>query len=367
MIFKKNKFVAYISTLIILASCSTTSKNLLSNSTKIPEAANDRNLNEIYNYQGYFVNDVEIIQQAIKSGTLNQEQLKDAKLLKKNYQKILAKDKFLLQLNPYHQHSEELIKLIYQLNLPINISWTDIKKSSLQENLLSTKINGFCSSLYNDSILSINKEINKSTDSILVIYSQEYESLLQSLESYNSSISTLKFKSFNFQEFTAETLGINSSKRRFKKISNLNPNQNLKFMPRSRSDVQQIVLLIKSQDYKAMIPSLRYHGGNKFKYLNFVSSLEEINDPLQLLDYEDSFVPISIFLSKKIQNNNSVSLEKFLEQGVLNDWLIIQVLKQSGVQSAKINGVTGTIIYKLNSCAKREIPLQRISADLFSS
>ena len=367
MIFKKNKFVVYFAVLIILASCSATSKNLQKNLNGFIETSGNKNFQEIYEYQGYFVNDLKIIQQAIESGNLNQEQVRDAKLLKRNYQKILAKDKFLIQLNPNQQYSIDLIKLIYQQNLPINILWTDKIKSPLPENLLSTKINGFCSSLYNESISSINKEINKNTDSILVIYSQEYESLIENLESYNSNLATLKYNSINFQEFAAETLEINLSNKRFQKISNLNPNQNLKFAPRSRSDFQQIVLFVQPQEYKAMIPALRYHGGNKFKYLNFISSLEEINNPLQLLDYEDSFANISILLSERIKSNNLVSLEKFLEQGILSDWLLIQILKQSGVQSANINSITGTITYKSNTCTSREIPLKEITTDLFSS
>ena len=116
-----------------------------------------------------------------------------------------------------------------------------------------------------------------------------------------------------------------------------------------------------------MIPALRYHGGNKFKYLNFISSLEEINTPLQLLDYEDSWVPISVHTISKIQENESRSLERYLELGALNEWLLLQVLKQAGVQSARINGVTGEIIYKSNTCAKRVVPLEKISTDLFLS
>ena len=68
-----------------------------------------------------------------------------------------------------------------------------------------------------------------------------------------------------------------------------------------------------------------------------------------------------------IQQDGSSALERFLEQGVLNDWLLVQVLKQAGVQSAEINGFTGNIFYKSNSCAKRKIPLQKISSDLFLS
>ena len=88
---------------------------------------------------------------------------------------------------------------------------------------------------------------------------------------------------------------------------------------------------------------------------------------MQLLDYEDSHTPVSIFLSRKIKNEGTISIEEFLEYGVLSDWLLDQVLKQAGVQSAKINGAIGNIFYNLNSCNKREIPLQKISSDLFSN
>ena len=81
-----------------------------------------------------------------------------------------------------------------------------------------------------------------------------------------------------------------------------------------------------------MIPALRYHGGSNFIYLNFISSLEEINTPLQLLDYEDSFTPASIYLTSKIKSDDSVSLENFLELGALHDWLLMQIIKHDGVQ-----------------------------------
>ena len=86
-----------------------------------------------------------------------------------------------------------------------------------------------------------------------------------------------------------------------------------------------------------------------------------------MLDYEDSWAPISKYITTKIQKDELISLEKFLELGVLHEWLLIQILEQAGVQSANINGVTGSVIFKSNSCAKRIIPLQKIGTDLFSS
>ena len=367
MIFKSNEYLLHFLTLIILASCSTTPKNLTANSNEIHIVDSLKNFEDIYDYQSYFVNYLEIIQKAIDSQKLDEEQLKNAIILKRNYQKILSKKEYTLALEPNQKYSKELIELVYKLNLPVNIFWAESRQASLPENLLSQQINGFCLSLYEDAISSINREINKNTDSILIIYTQEYESLIENFETDNRKFMKVKYDSSDLQEFSAEILGINLSEKRFKKISNLNPNQNLNFAPRSRSDFKQIVILMNPQEYKSMIPALRYHGGNKFKYLNFISSLEEINTPLQLLDYEDSWVPISVHTISKIQENESRSLERYLELGALNEWLLLQVLKQAGVQSARINGVTGEIIYKSNTCAKREIPLEKISTDLFLS
>ncbi|MDC0198528.1 hypothetical protein OAJ85_00020 [Pseudomonadota bacterium] len=367
MIFKKSIYLLHFLTLIILASCSTTSKILIPNSNETLKEDSLKNFEDIYDYQSYFLDDLEKIQITIDSQKLDQNQLKNAKVLKRNYQKILSKKEYTLALNLNQKYSKELIELAYKLNLPLNIFWTESKQVSLPENLLSQQINGFCSSLYEDAISSLKRKQNKDTDSILIIYSQEYEPLIQDLESDNRNFMKAKYDSSDFQEFSAEILGVNSSEKRFKKISSLNPNQNLNFAPRPRYDFKQIIILLNPQEYKSMIPALRYHGGNRFEYLNFISSLEAINTPLQLLDYEDSWAPISVRTISKIQKGELQSLEKYLELGALNEWLLLQILKQAGVQSARINGITGRIIYKSNTCTKREIPLKKISTNLFLS
>tara|TARA_Y100000748_G_scaffold301306_1_gene301304 strand:- start:209 stop:1312 length:1104 start_codon:yes stop_codon:yes gene_type:complete len=367
MIFKKNKYVTRLIALSILTSCSITSKNLNLNSIELLQENSPKDFLEIYDYQSYFYNDLEIIQAAIDEGILDQRAFNEAKILKKNYQKILTKKNYTLELKPNHQYSKDLIELVYGLNLPISILWDEKNQTILPKNLLSQKINGFCSSIYDDAIESINQEINKNSDSALMIYSEEYKSFAESLRPDNKSLIRIKYTATNVQEFSAEVLGVKFSEERFNKISNLNPNQNLNFNPRPRSDFKQIIIILNPQEYKSMIPALRYHGGNNFRYLNFISSLEEINTPLQLLDYEDSLIPASIYLTSKIKNDESVSLENFLKLGALHEWLLLQILKQAGVQSANINGVIGSISYRSNSCSKRSIPLQRISSDLISS
>ncbi len=367
MISKKNKYVKHVLALLILASCSTTSKNLITFTNELVPEDYQRDLQDIDTYNSFYVNDLEIIQQTIDNQKLSQSELRRINQLKKNYQMILKTNQYQIKLNPRQEYSEELIELIYQFNLPINILWDENKPNVIPEDLFINKIEGFCSSLYDDSISSINEEIRKIPGSVLVIYSDQYASIVKKIESANSKIYTVNYDSTNFQKFTSRVLGIDFSERRFKKISNLNPNQVMNFNPRSRSDIKQIVMVLRPQEFKAMIPALRYHGGNKFKYINFVSSLEDLNNSLELLDYEDSHTPISFFLSRKIKNEGMISIEDYLKYGLLNDWLLDKIFKQAGVQSATRNGATGVIFYNLNTCNKRQIPLQKISSNLFAT
>ena len=100
MILKKNKYLRHFIALIILASCSTTSKNIQVKSIESKEwGQND--LQEIFNYQSYSLSELKKIQEIIDSDVFTQEQIKDAKLLKNNYQKILSKKKYSLKLKPY--------------------------------------------------------------------------------------------------------------------------------------------------------------------------------------------------------------------------------------------------------------------------
>ena len=364
---KKNKYFKSVLALLILASCSTTSENLITSSDEYLTKDYQRDLQDINAYNGFFVNDLKIIQQTIDNQKLSPSSLQDLKLLKRNYQKILKKNKYQIKLHPRQRYSEELIKLVYQFNLPVSISWDENNPDKIPKDLLIEKIDGFCSSLFDESILSINNEISKNSGSILVIYSDQYAYITKKIKSENSRIYMINYESGNFQEFTSKILGIDQSESRFKKISNLNPNQVMNFKPRSRSDIKQIVMLLKPNEFKSMIPALRYHGGDKFKYINFISSLEGLNNSMQLMDYEDSHTPISVFLSNKIHNEGKISFENFLERGLLSDWLLSQVLEQAGVQSATIKGSVGDIFYNLNTCNRREVRLQKISSDLFSN
>ena len=76
MIFRKSIYLQYFLTLIILASCSTTSKISIPNSNGVLKENGQKKFEDIYDYQSYFVDDLEKIQKVIDSQKLDQDQLK---------------------------------------------------------------------------------------------------------------------------------------------------------------------------------------------------------------------------------------------------------------------------------------------------
>ena len=83
MIFKKNKYLLKFLVTVILASCSTTSKNFNENSKGFLTEDNSKNFEDLYSYQSFSIQDLEKIQKVIDSQTLDQKQQNEAILLKK--------------------------------------------------------------------------------------------------------------------------------------------------------------------------------------------------------------------------------------------------------------------------------------------
>ena len=80
----KNKYLKHFIALIILASCSTTSKNIQIHSIEseerdpkdFQEIFGYQSYQEIFSYQSYSLSDLKTIQEMIESDVLNQKQLK---------------------------------------------------------------------------------------------------------------------------------------------------------------------------------------------------------------------------------------------------------------------------------------------------
>ena len=364
---RKNTVITFISSLVILASCASSNGNHSNENVALNEAPQDIAVNKYFRYNNFSQGAIKKLDLYIKDSQLSRNELNGLKKLRSNMRKIALKEKFILNIEKSNVHSFELIQLIYSLNLPIKIAWGQSSENYTSNNLLSTAPMSFCASMYDDALKAIANEINGTSAPTLLIYSETFTKEQKFLASQFPTIKSILFDKSDPQQFAAEVLGINSSNKRFKRIASLNPNQKLKFANRPRNDIQKIFLLLRPDQFQSVLPAFRYHGGNKFQYINFISSLETLNTTNQLLDFENSLVPLSERLSQDIRSKEIRSLENIMHESMLHDWLLIEILKQAGIRSANINGMTGALEYERNTCTKRSLPIQRINSNWITS
>ena len=56
-----------------------------------------------------------------------------------------------------------------------------------------------------------------------------------------------------------------------------------------------------------------------------------------------------------------------MQRSMLHDWILIEIIKQAGIRSADIDGMTGTLKFQRNNCTKRNLPMQRINSNWINS
>jgi hypothetical protein len=367
MRLRKKTVITFISSIVILASCTSANINHSDEDFILEKSLLAKDVNKHFDYKDLSAKAVRELDLYIKDSQLNINELNNYKKLRSNIRKIASKETFIINAGKSNIYSFELIQLIYNLDLPIQIKWDQSDKKYISQNLLSEAPLGFCSSLYEDALDTIATEVSNTSNSALLVYSEAFSEEKNFLADQFPSINSILFKKGDPQLFAAETLGINSSNKRFKRISSLNSNQKLKFSARPRGDAQKIFLLLEPDQFQSVLPAFKYHGGNKFQYVNFISSLVALNNINQLLDLENSSVPLSGRLSQAIRNKEIVSLESMMQRSMLHDWLLIEIIKQAGIRSADIDGMTGTLKFQRNSCTKRNLPMQRINSNWINS
>ena len=364
---RKNTVITFISSIVILASCTSANINHSNENFILEESLQAKDVKQYFSYKDFSAKAIRELDLYIKDSQLSSDELNNLKKLRSNIRKIASKEAFIIYAGKSSIYSFELIQLIYSLDLPIQIKWDQSDKKYISQNLLSEAPLGFCSSLYEDALETIATEVSKASNSALLVYSEAFSDEKKFLIDRFPKINSILFKKGDPQLFAAETLGINNSNKRFKKITSLNPNQKLEFLARPRRDIQKIFLLLEPAQFQSVLPAFKYHGGDKFQYVNFISSLVALNNTNQLLDLENSSVPLSSRLSQAIRSKEILSLETIIQRSMLHDWILIEIMKQAGIRSADIDGMTGTLKFQRNSCTKRKLPMQRINSNWINS
>ena len=168
---RKKIITTLITSVAILASCTSTTIINGLDETHIPtEGIQGVEVKNYFRYQDFSPSSIQKLEQYMLNLNLPRDEAQNLKKLLGNLKKIMSKENFILKINNSNTFSFELIELVYKFDLPITIDWTDLNQKNIPQNLISDIPSGFCSSIFQDALQAINKEISTSSDSTMIVY-----------------------------------------------------------------------------------------------------------------------------------------------------------------------------------------------------
>ena len=171
---RKNTVITLISSIVILASCTSADINHSSKNFILEESLQAKDVKKYFSYKDFSAKAIRQLDLYIKDSQFSSDELNNLKKLRSNIRKIASKEAFIIYTGKSNIYSFELIQLIYDLDLPIQIKWDQSDKKYISQNLLSEAQLGFCSSLYEDALETIATEVSSASDSALLIYSKGF-------------------------------------------------------------------------------------------------------------------------------------------------------------------------------------------------
>ena len=171
---RKNTVITLISSIVILASCTSADINHSSKNFILEESLQAKDVKQYFSYKDFSAKAIRELDLYIKDSQLSSDELNNLKKLRSNIRKIASKEAFIIYGGKSSIYSFELIQLIYGLDLPIQIKWDQSDKKYISQNLLSDAPLGFCSSLYEDALSTIATEVSNLSNSALLVYSDAF-------------------------------------------------------------------------------------------------------------------------------------------------------------------------------------------------
>ena len=165
---RKNTVITLISSIVILASCTSANINHSNENFILEESLQAKDVKQYFSYKDFSAKTISELNSYIKDSQLSSDELNNLKKLRSNIRKIASKEAFIIYGGKSSIYSFELIQLIYSLDLPIQIKWDQSDKKYISQNVLSEVPLGFCSSLYEDALETIATEVSKASNLSLI-------------------------------------------------------------------------------------------------------------------------------------------------------------------------------------------------------
>ena len=262
------------------------------------------------------------------------------------------------------KNKEYFISSLLESGYRFNIVF-DNNGKKLRDKLTESNLSFFCNSFLDDQLYQLENILfynNNSKEKLIVAYSNEYRNRINAL---NEKYPEVKFFliSNNFDVFTKQITGIESSLKRLNRLESLDKNITINHNPRERKDFNKIFFLTDYDIGKSLVPIFRsYLIKTEFysttELIMGASSLKELND------FENVMIPVPNYLFKEISLNKDIkNIEDGLNKALIEDLILAEAIYQSNINNTNMMFKSGISKVSKGQCISRNLPLWRISTD----
>jgi len=263
------------------------------------------------------------------------------------------------------KNKEYFISSLLESGYRFNIVF-DNNGKKLRDKLTESNLSFFCNSFLDDQLYQLENILfynNNSKEKLIVAYSNEYKNRINAL---NEEYPEVKFLliSNNFDVFTKQITGIESSLKRLNRLESLDRNITINHNPRERKDFNKIFFLTGYDIGKSLVPIFRsYLISTEFysttELLMGASSLKELND------FENVMIPVPSYLFKKISlNENIKNIEDELNKALVEDLILAEGIYQSNISNINMMFNSGISKVSKGQCINRNLPLWEVTPNI---
>ena len=301
----------------------------------------------------------------ISSCSSNPNNLKKNYITENDISERLNKNELKLNYEVNDKNKDYLISALLSSGYKFNIVF-DSNGKRLVNKLTESKLLFFCNSFLNDQIYQLEAILfskNTSIEKLIVAYSNEYKNKILTLKEKYPEVKYVLISN-DFDAFSKQVIGIESSIDRFNDLQSLDRNITINHNPREKKDFNKIFFLTNYDIGKSLVPIFRSYLINTefFSTTELIlgaSSFKELND------FENVIIPSPDYLIKKISlKKDIVNIEDELNKALIEDLILAEGIYQNNIVNINMMFNSGISKVTKGQCINRNLPLWKISTNL---
>ncbi len=278
----------------------------------------------------------------------------------------LSKMEIQLNVKTSNKYKEKIIESLLRDETKSSINFDNEDSYILNENIFNSNLKYFCNSIIDDerkkleSYLFKNKK-NKNKK-VLIIYLKYYEEIANELKKKYPNEEFYLIKSDDYDSQIKEILHVDLSIKKYLRLSELDKIIELSHSPRIRNDISSIYFLLNYDSGKTIVPIFRNYALN-INYFSTTEIFHTASDIKKLIDFEDTFIPITNKMIFNISNKKVTSIKDEIENTLIKDFLTVEKIYQNNLFKNNIIPDSGNLKIKKNSCINRNLNLWKVSTN----